>query len=39
MRDNGPNQAGSLDRRQLLLGGSVLVAGLALRAARRVRCS
>jgi hypothetical protein len=32
MRDNGPDQAGALDRRQLLLGGSVLVAALALRA-------
>jgi hypothetical protein len=34
MRDKGPDQAGSLDRRQLLLGGTVLVAGLALRAGR-----
>src|ERR671923_1401289 len=34
MRGKGPDQASSLDRRQLLLGGSVLVAGLALRAGR-----
>jgi uncharacterized protein len=32
MRDKGPDEAGALDRRQLLLGGSVLVAGLALHA-------
>jgi hypothetical protein len=34
MRDQGSGEAHSLDRRQLLLGGSVLVAGLALRAGR-----
>jgi uncharacterized protein len=34
MRDSGIGQAGSLDRRHLLLGSGALVAGLALRAGR-----